>query len=143
MGPYFLKWFLPPVCWVVLHVCRNIDLFGSKDGLVAKSGLQPHGLQSTSLLCPWDFPGKITRVGCFFPSPGDLPSPGINPASPAVQAASLPLSHQESPRGEKARGSLLRANTKPGAYCSDGLILAGSQVHFKAVSPVCPRTSHL
>ena len=46
-------------------------------------------------------------------------------------------------RGEKARGSLLRANTKPGAYCSDGLILAGSQVHFKAVSPVCPRTSHL
>ena len=24
----------------------------------------PHGLQSTRLLCPWDFPGKITGVGC-------------------------------------------------------------------------------
>ena len=26
--------------------------------------LQPHGLQPTRLLCPWDFPGKSTGVGC-------------------------------------------------------------------------------
>ena len=25
---------------------------------------QPHGLQPTRLCCPWDFPGKRTRVGC-------------------------------------------------------------------------------
>ena len=25
---------------------------------------QPHGLQPTMLLCPWDFPGKSTGVGC-------------------------------------------------------------------------------
>ena len=25
---------------------------------------RPHGLQPTRLLCPWDFPGKSTRVGC-------------------------------------------------------------------------------
>ena len=24
----------------------------------------PHGLQPTRLLCPWDFPGKSTGVGC-------------------------------------------------------------------------------
>ena len=24
---------------------------------------RPHGLQATRLLCPWDFPGKITGVG--------------------------------------------------------------------------------
>ena len=24
----------------------------------------PHGLQLTRLLCPWDFPGKSTGVGC-------------------------------------------------------------------------------
>ena len=24
----------------------------------------PHGLQPTKLLCPWDFPGKSTGVGC-------------------------------------------------------------------------------
>ena len=26
--------------------------------------LQPHGLQPTRLLSPWDFPGKSTGVGC-------------------------------------------------------------------------------
>ena len=35
--------------------------------------------------------------GLPFPSPGDLPNPGIEPASPALQAGSLPLSHQGSP----------------------------------------------
>ena len=28
--------------------------------------LQPHGLQPTRLLCPWDSPGKNTGVGCHF-----------------------------------------------------------------------------
>ena len=28
---------------------------------------QPHGLQPSRLLCPWDFPGKSTGVGCHCP----------------------------------------------------------------------------
>ena len=32
-----------------------------------------------------------------FPSPGDLPKPGIKAASPALQVDSLPLNHQRSP----------------------------------------------
>ena len=28
---------------------------------------QPHGLQPTRLLRPWDFPGKSTGVGCHCP----------------------------------------------------------------------------
>ena len=28
------------------------------------NSLQPYGLQSTRFLCPWDFPGKKTGVGC-------------------------------------------------------------------------------
>ena len=32
--------------------------------------------------------------GLPLPSPGDLPNPGIRPGSPALQADSLPLSHQ-------------------------------------------------
>ena len=32
--------------------------------------------------------------GVPLPSPGDLPSPGIKPGSPAFQADALPLSHQ-------------------------------------------------
>jgi len=34
-----------------------------------------------------------------YPSPGDLPDPGIELASPALQADSLPLSRQGSPMG--------------------------------------------
>ena len=41
-------------------------------------------------LSPWDFPGKSTGVGLPFPSPGDLPNPGIEPGSPALQADALP-----------------------------------------------------
>ena len=41
-----------------------------------------HGLQPTRLLCPWNFPGNIGVV--LFPPPGDLPDPGIEPASPAL-----------------------------------------------------------
>ena len=35
-----------------------------------------------------------------FPSPGDLPSPGIEPGSPALQADSLPSEPPEKPRGQ-------------------------------------------
>ena len=35
--------------------------------------------------------------GLPFPSPGDLPNPGIKPRSPALQADSLPLSYKGSP----------------------------------------------
>jgi len=31
---------------------------------VMSDSSQPHGLQPTRLLCPWDFPGKSTGVGC-------------------------------------------------------------------------------
>ena len=33
---------------------------------VASDSLQPHGLQPARLLCPWNFPGKNTGVGCHF-----------------------------------------------------------------------------
>ena len=35
-------------------------------------------------------PGKNTGVGLPFPSPGDLPNPGIERRSPSLQADSLP-----------------------------------------------------
>ena len=35
--------------------------------------------------------------GLPFPSPGNLPNPGVEPGSPASQADSLPLSRWESP----------------------------------------------
>ena len=32
--------------------------------LVVSDPQRPHGLQPTRLLCPWEFPGKSTGVGC-------------------------------------------------------------------------------
>ena len=43
------------------------------------------------------FPRQEYWSGLPFPSPGDLPDPGVKLASPALQADSLPLSHLGSP----------------------------------------------
>ena len=46
---------------------------------VVPNSLRPHGLQPTRLLCPWDFPGKDTGVGCHFLLQGIFPTQGSNP----------------------------------------------------------------
>ena len=46
-------------------------------------------LQSARLLCPWNSPSNNAGVGSSSPSPGDLPNPGIEPGSPALQVDSL------------------------------------------------------
>ena len=61
--------------------------------MVAKSCL--------TLVTPWTvvcqdplsmgFSGQEYWSGLPFPSPGDLPNPGIEPRSPALQADSLPI----------------------------------------------------
>ena len=45
----------------------------------------------TKLLCPWDFPGRNTGVGCPFPFPGALPHPETEPMSPALADGFLNL----------------------------------------------------
>ena len=52
---------------------------------VMSDSLRPCGLQP----CPWDSPGRNTGVCCHFLLQGDLPNPGIEPRSPALQADSL------------------------------------------------------
>ena len=62
---------------------------GGDGGLVAKSCL--------TLAIPSSLPGSLSMAfsrqehwnGLPFPSPGDLPNPGIKPRSPALQADSL------------------------------------------------------
>ena len=41
--------------------------------------VQPYGLQPARLHCPWDSPGKNTRVGCHFLLQGIFPTQGSNP----------------------------------------------------------------
>ena len=47
--------------------------------------------------CPWGFFGQENWSGLPFPSPGDLPNPGIEPRSPALQVDSLPTEPPEKP----------------------------------------------
>ena len=42
---------------------------------------------------PMEFSRQEYWSGLPFPSPGDIPNPGIKPLSPALQVGSLPLSH--------------------------------------------------
>ena len=61
---------------------------------VMSDSLGPHGLQVTRLFCPWDFPGKNTRVGCHFLLQRIFPTQGLNPSLWHLlhwQANSLPL----------------------------------------------------
>ena len=60
------------------------------------SSLQLHGLQPARLLCPRGLPRQEHRGGLPCPPPGDPPGPGIELGTPALQADSLPLSHQGS-----------------------------------------------
>ena len=71
-----------------LHVFLCHD--GSIGCSVVSDSLQPHGLQPTKFLHPWDSPGKNTGVGCHFLLQGGLLDPGIELGFPALQADSLP-----------------------------------------------------
>ena len=42
--------------------------------------LQPHALYTTRFLCPWNFPGKSTGVGCHFLLQRIFPTQGLNPS---------------------------------------------------------------
>ena len=68
---------------------------------VLSDSLQPLGLRPTRLLYPWDSPDKNTGARLPFPTPGNLPNPGIKPEtleSPALSSRFfLPLFHLGSP----------------------------------------------
>ena len=85
--------FRSPEHWVELPV-----LYGG-DGLVAKSCLTLATPWSVDLHAPLSigFSRQEYWSGLPFPSPGDLPDPGIEPRSPALQADSLPVELQGSP----------------------------------------------
>ena len=55
--------------------------------------LQPHGLH-----CPVELSRPEYWSGEPCPSPGDLPNPGIEPRSPALQADSLPTEPHGKPK---------------------------------------------
>ena len=61
---------------------------------VVSNSLWPHESQNARLLCPWDFPGKNTGVGCYFLFQGFFPTQGSNPGLLHCRQILCRLSHQ-------------------------------------------------
>ena len=59
--------------------------------LVISDSLWPHRLQPARLLCPWGFSRQEYWSGFPCPPPGNLPDPGIEPRSPALQVDSFTI----------------------------------------------------
>ena len=57
---------------------------------VVSNSMQPSGLYSPQAPLFMEFSRQEYWSGLPFPSPGDLPDPGIKPRSPALQEDSLP-----------------------------------------------------
>ena len=66
---------------------------------------RPHGLQPTSLLRPWDFPGKSTRVWCHCLLRKLTPKPMFLPHSSSL-SSSFPHSLKGALRLEVGRGRM-------------------------------------
>ena len=79
---HFLYW-LCGWCCLTTKLCLSLS--------------RPHGLQLDRLPCPWDVPGKITRVGCQFSLQGISLMQGLNPHPLHWQADAIPLNYQGSP----------------------------------------------
>ena len=62
----------------MLLTLKGVSKQASVSRSVVPDSLWPHGLQSTRLLCPWDFPGKDSGVGCHFLLQGIFPTQGLN-----------------------------------------------------------------
>ena len=69
-------------------VCVCVCVYAVSHSVVSGS-LQPHGLVAQQAPLFMGFSRQEYWSGLPFPSPRDLPDPGIDPRSPALQADSL------------------------------------------------------
>ena len=104
-----IKKFTNNKCWrgcgekgTPLHCCWKCKLVATMENsmlvylLSCVQLLQVHGLQPARLLCPWDFPGKNTGVGCHFLLQGIFPTQRSNTGLLHCRLILYQLSHQGS-----------------------------------------------
>ena len=94
--------------WTGAFINPKLELWLCSPLLLLGSWLLSPSVISNTFVAPWavacqaplsmGFPRKEYWSGLLSPSPGDYPSKGIEPMSPALQVDSLQLSHQESPQ---------------------------------------------
>ena len=101
--------FFPHICLFILTENKHTATKGEEKGVtdekyiikrdkllscsvMANSFATPGTVVCQAPLCI-EFSGQENWNGLPFPSPENLPSPGIEPVAPALQSDSLPLSH--------------------------------------------------
>ena len=84
----------------------------------------PHGLQPSRLLCPWDFPGKNTGVGCRCLLQGIFPTQGSNPGLPYCRQMLLP---SEPPRKSMKTLNPCVVHLKLIQYCKWAILHLGNR----------------
>ena len=102
--------------WIKVHISRGekiwfcVTAFGDLVSLlralsvscsVVPGSLRPHGLQSTRLFSPWDFPGKDNGVGCHFLLQGIFPAQGLNLGLLHCRQILYALTYEGSPTVDK------------------------------------------
>ena len=71
---------------------------------------------------PWEFSRQGYRRGLAFPTPGDLPNPGIKPRSPMLQADSLPAEPAGKPKSTGVGSLSLLQRIFPSQESKRGLL---------------------
>ena len=97
----------------LIHGFENESVSSS----VMSDSLQPHGLQPSRLLCPWDSPGKNTGVGCHSLLQGIFLTQESNLGIPHCRQILYHLSHQESFGGSLFEKTSSAASAKPTCKC--------------------------
>ena len=80
--------------WVAISFSNDESEKWKWSHSVMSNSQQPHGLQPTRFLCPWDFPGKSIGVGCHFLLQRIFPTYDLNSLT---LYADTHLSYQGSP----------------------------------------------
>ena len=86
--------------WALVHTLSSLAVFLCEvkwSRSVVSDSLRPQGLWPTTLLRPWDFPGKRTGVGCHFLLQRIFLTQGSKPGLPHCRQTLYHLSHQGSP----------------------------------------------
>ena len=93
----------PSVYILVSYIKLNVNFFVCVRSVMSES-LQPHGLQPTRFICPWNFPDKEYWSGFPFPTQRMFLTQGSNSHLLHFlhwQVSSLPLCHLGSPEFPK------------------------------------------
>ena len=80
---------------------------------VMSDSLWPHRLYPARLICPENYPGKNTRLGCHFLLQRIFPTQVLNPGVPHCRQTLYHLSHQGSP-GEVTTEDLCKDASEDG-----------------------------